>query len=81
FVIAAGWPHSAGSARASENYLVPWLRTLFGYLGVKDMRFIVADGSAEVIKGNLDRETFLAPHIEAIHELFAEGRVEVETCV
>ena len=81
FAIAAGWPYSPGSARASENYLVPWLRTLFGYLGVKDTRFIVADGSAEVIKGNLDRETFLAPHIEAIHGLFAEGRAEIETCV
>lgn len=72
FVIAAGWPHRPGSARASENYLVPWLRTLFGYLGVKDVRFIVADDSAEISRGNIDRRTFLAPHIEAIRGLFAE---------
>ena len=74
FVIATGWHHRPNSARASENYLVPWLRTLFRYLGVEDVRFIMADGSMEIAKGGIDREAFLAPHIEAIHGLFMEGR-------
>ena len=77
FIIAAGGVYAPGSANASKNYLVPWLRTLFGSLGIKDMQFIVADGTRELNKGKIDRSTFLAPHFEAIHALFAQEQIPI----
>lgn len=60
FIVAAGAVYAPGSANASRNYPVPWLRTLFGSLGIKDMQFVLADGTREVNKGNIDRAAFLA---------------------
>jgi hypothetical protein len=36
------------------------------------MRFILADGAAEVRYGKIDRAAFLAPHVNAVQSLFAE---------
>ncbi len=72
FFIAAGGHYGRGSADAPKNYLEPWLRTFFGYLGVKNMQFVIADGAAEVTYGKIDQAAFLAPHIEKIQALFAE---------
>jgi FMN-dependent NADH-azoreductase len=78
FTIAAGAVYSPGSAEASKNYLVPWLRTLFGFLGLKDMQLVIADGTRELHNGKLDREAFLAPHIEAVCSLFTQEEIPRE---
>jgi FMN-dependent NADH-azoreductase len=78
FVVAAGRFYGPDSGNASRNYVGPWLCTLFGGLGVEDMRFIFADGAVEVRNGKRDLAAFLAPHIEAIQELFEKERIPVE---
>lgn len=70
FVVAAGQDYRPGSASFSRNFLEPWLRTFFGYLGVANIRFVFADRAAAVRYGHLDPERFLAPHIEAMDALF-----------
>jgi FMN-dependent NADH-azoreductase len=72
FIIAAGRNYHAGSPDASQEFVEPWLRGLFDYLGVKEMRFVIADGTASLRHGNVDRAAFLAPHREAMLDLFAE---------
>jgi FMN-dependent NADH-azoreductase len=72
FFIAAGGRYGPGSTDAHKNYLEPWLRSFFGYLGVKNMQFFVADGAASVTYGKIDQAAFLAPHIKAVQSLFAE---------
>jgi len=78
FVIAAGAAYGPGSSDADKNYLVPWLRTLFGFLGLEEMQFILVDGTRDVHRGTIDGGTFLAPHIEAVHAFFAQERTRVE---
>lgn len=73
FFIAAGRRYGPGSADASRNHLEPWLPTFFGNLGVRDMQFVLADGTAEVRYRKIDRAAFLVPHTEAIKVLFTEG--------
>jgi FMN-dependent NADH-azoreductase len=51
----------------------PWLRTLFGGLGVADIHFVFVDATARVFKGAIERAAFLAPHIEAIDALIREA--------
>jgi FMN-dependent NADH-azoreductase len=71
FCVAAGRKYGPGSDDAQANYLAPWLRTFFGYLGIEDMHFVFADGAAAVTYGKLDRASFLAPYVQAIDALFA----------
>jgi FMN-dependent NADH-azoreductase len=69
FAVATGAVYSPGSEDESKNFVVPWLRTLFAFLGIRDMHFVVADGSAAVRYGKIGRQDFLAPHLEEIRGL------------
>ena len=69
-VIAAGRRYGANSG--NRNHVEPWLRTLFGRLGVEDLRFILAEGAAEVLKGHTAMTDFLSPYIAAIAALFPQ---------
>jgi FMN-dependent NADH-azoreductase len=81
FIIAAGGVYAPGSRGASKNYLVPWLRTLFGSLSAADMQFVLVDGTRETNNGKIDRKSFLAPHIEAIQALSPKGLTPMEAHV
>ena len=65
FIIATGGIYDAQTQMASLNYVEPYLRSLFGFLGVKDPTFLTAGGTKALNQGQ-DREAFLAPHIRAV---------------
>lgn len=69
FLIATGGQYGPGSAAASFNFVEPYLRTFFGFLGVTDTTFITAGGAAALNYG-ADREQFLLPHVEAVRSQF-----------
>lgn len=68
FVIASGGLYDTGTAMASFNFVEPYLRTVFGFLGVVDTTFINAGGAAALNYGKIDRQTFLQTHLETIHQ-------------
>jgi FMN-dependent NADH-azoreductase len=70
FLVASGGVYGPGSAMASYNFVEPYLRTFFGFLGVTDAQTYAAGGASVVNHGGVDRETFLHPHLAAIQELF-----------
>jgi FMN-dependent NADH-azoreductase len=70
--------YAPGSPDFNKNYLVPWLRTVFGSLGMNDMQFVIADRTKKVHSGDIDQATFLAAHLEAIRGLFADERSPIE---
>lgn len=74
FFLAAGRRYRSAGAEAPTNHLEPWLRTFFGNLGVRNMQFVLVDGTADVRYGKIDRAAFLAPHMEAMPSLFQEAR-------
>ena len=78
FIIAAGRTYAPGSPDSTKNYLVPWLRTVFGSLGMSDMQFVIADGTKKLHSGDLDRATFMVSHLEAIRALFAREQSPIE---
>jgi FMN-dependent NADH-azoreductase len=71
-VVTAGRLYGPGSGNDAKNSIEPWLRTLFGGLGLTNLHFIFADGTAGTKSGKVDRATFLAPHTEAIQALLAD---------
>jgi FMN-dependent NADH-azoreductase len=65
FIIATGGIYDAQTQRASFNFVEPYLRSVFGFLGVKDATFLTAGGTSALNQGH-DRNTFLAPHLQAV---------------
>jgi FMN-dependent NADH-azoreductase len=39
---------------------------MLGFIGVTDLKFVTAAGVAQVMKGAVDRETFLKPALELV---------------
>ena len=69
FIIASGGKYEAGTPMASYNFVEPYLRTIFGFLGVTDVTFVAAGGTAALSSGKVDRPSFLAPHLQAVETL------------
>ena len=65
FIIATGGVYDAQTQMASFNFVEPYLRSVFGFLGVTDTTFLTAGGTAALNYGQ-DRDAFLAPHINAV---------------
>ncbi len=65
FIIATGSFYDAQTQTASFNFVEPYLRSLFGFLGVTDATFITAGGTMALNRGG-DRQEFLAPHLLAV---------------
>ncbi len=66
FIIATGGVYDAQTQMASFNFVEPYLRSVFGFLGVTDATFLTAGGTAALNYGQ-DRNAFIAPHLEAVH--------------
>src|SRR5277367_501315 len=65
FIIATGGIYDAQTQMASFNFVEPYLRSVFGFLGVTDTTFLTAGGTAALNQGK-DRDTFLAPHLQSV---------------
>jgi FMN-dependent NADH-azoreductase len=74
FIIATGGIYDAQTQMASFNFVEPYLRSVFGFLGVADITFLTAGGTGVLNQGH-DRNAFLAPHIQAVqtHAQISQG--------
>jgi FMN-dependent NADH-azoreductase len=69
-LITSGGKYDAGTAMASWNFVEPYLRTMFAFVGVTDVTFISAGGASAIASGKLDRENFLQPLVDSIRAQF-----------
>jgi FMN-dependent NADH-azoreductase len=65
FIIATGGLYDAQTQMASFNFVEPYLRSMFGFLGLTDATFLTAGGTMALNHGQ-DRDAFLAPHLQAV---------------
>ena len=65
FIVATGGNYDAQTQMASFNFVEPYLRSLFGFLGVTDATFLTAGGTTALNHGQ-DRDVFLTPHLQAV---------------
>lgn len=65
FIIATGGVYDAQTQMASFNFVEPYLRSVFGFLGVTDATFLTTGGTAALNYGQ-DRDAFLAPHLQVV---------------
>ena len=65
FVVASGGLYDAGTQMASFNHVEPYLKDVFGFVGVTEPKFLTAGGTMALRQGK-DRNEFLAPHLQAV---------------
>jgi len=70
-LVATGGNYESGSPAASMNFVEPYVKTVLSFIGVKEITFVTAGGTAALMSGKVDRGEFLAPTISHIRELVA----------
>jgi len=65
-VVASGGVYAPGSPAASMNHAEPYLRTILSFIGVADVKFVAAGGTAKLMSPTADRPAFLRPAIEQV---------------
>jgi FMN-dependent NADH-azoreductase len=68
---ASGGVYEAGTPAAAANFVDPYLKTIFGLMGVTDVQFVTAGGAARLMKGSIDRATFLHPVLTQVRAIAA----------
>jgi FMN-dependent NADH-azoreductase len=68
---ASGGVYEAGTPAGALNFVDPYLKTILGFIGVKDVKVVTAGGAAQVMTGVVDRETFLKPTLEQVRAIAA----------
>jgi FMN-dependent NADH-azoreductase len=68
-LVATGGVYQAGSPLESLNFIDPYLRTILGWIGIKDITFVTAGGTAQLMTGKVDRSQFLQPHLEQVRSI------------
>jgi FMN-dependent NADH-azoreductase len=70
-LLATGGVYEAGSPASGLNFVEPYLTTILGFIGVTDVKFVTAGGTAKIMMGAIDRETLLGPVLERVREVAA----------
>jgi FMN-dependent NADH-azoreductase len=66
-LLASGGEYGKDSAMASFDFVTPYLQAVLGFLGITDVTIIAASGTAQLMSGKTDPQTFLAPSLEKVH--------------
>ena len=68
-LVATGGVYDAGSPYAAFNFIDPYLRTILGFIGITDVKFVTAGGTAQLMSGTVDRGQFLQPHLDQVRSI------------
>jgi FMN-dependent NADH-azoreductase len=68
-LVATGGVYDAGSPYAALNFIDPYLRTILGFIGISDVKFVTVGGTAQLMSGTVDRGQFLQPHLEQVRSI------------
>ena len=68
---ASGGVYEAATAASALNFIDPYLKTILGFMGVTEVKFVTAGGAARVVTGAVDRESFLKPTLELVRTVAA----------
>ncbi len=66
---ATGGVYGAGTPMAALNFIEPYLNTILRFIGVTDVTFVTAGGTAQLMSGKVDRGLFLQPHLEQVRSI------------
>jgi FMN-dependent NADH-azoreductase len=70
-LIATGGKYDTGTPMAAYNFVEPYLRTAFGFLGLTDVNVVTAGGTSVLMSPATDRAKFLEPALEQVRTVAA----------
>jgi FMN-dependent NADH-azoreductase len=68
-LIATGGDYRLGGPSEAYNFVEPYLKAVFGFLGVTDLTVVTASGTSVLMNPATDRAAFLAPYDAKVAEL------------
>jgi FMN-dependent NADH-azoreductase len=71
FLVASGGVYEQGTPMAAMNFVEPYLRSIFAFMGVTDTTFIKAGGTAQLRFG-VERGTIVQPALDSIRAQFLQ---------
>jgi len=63
-IVASGGSYDERSGISALDHEVPYLRFIFGFMGITDVHFMQAGGTNAVVKGRISADKFLAPYLD-----------------
>jgi FMN-dependent NADH-azoreductase len=66
---ATGGVYQTGTPYAALNFIDPYLTTILGFIGITDLTFVTAGGTAQLMSGTVDRGQFLQPHLDQVRSI------------
>ncbi len=66
---ATGGDYQAGTPYAGLNHIDPYLKTILGFIGITDLKFVTAGGTSALMSGKVDRGQFLQPHLDQVRSI------------
>ena len=70
-LIASGGNYAPGTPYAAYDFVEPYLRAVFGFIGVTDITVVTAGGTSALMSPATDRQAFLAPTLETVRTVAA----------
>ncbi len=62
FIIASGGKYTAGAPAESYNMETPYLKAVFGFIGVTDTKTVLAGETTPIIMGKISMDDYLKEH-------------------
>jgi FMN-dependent NADH-azoreductase len=70
-IIASAGNYLPGAPTESYNFEGPYLKFIFGFIGITDVNFVLSGETAGVAQGKVDMGEYLKPHLEQVKEAVA----------
>lgn len=68
---ATGGVYAGDTPMSAFNFVEPYLKAVLGFLGVTNVKVVTAGGTAQLMTGAVDRESFLKPTLEQVRTVAA----------
>ena len=60
-IMSRGWSYQNGSPLSGCDLQEPWIQMILGFVGVTDIEFVAAEGTAHLDRGKVGRDEYLRP--------------------
>lgn len=70
-LIASGGKYDAGTPASALDFVEPYLRAVFRFVGISELNVITASGTSALMSGKIDREKFLEPTLGQVRQVAA----------
>ncbi len=71
FIIASGGDYASGAPAEKYNQETPYLKGIFGFIGITDIEVVQAGGTTAVAQGKVPMDEFVKPYVEKVQAVVA----------